>query len=128
MFNKYTIDLSPPGHTVVYKCHPQSSVAYSAKFLACECGCVFTEPIVSLNGNIKIIILVEGLRNTDNLVSVVDTIGDKDLSHLASVISEHHNIPRASIEHSLNRAKVIIKERHGRDIDLSGCTGETLIA
>lgn len=126
MFNRYTIELPPPGELLKYLLVPDQQIVYSARFLVCECGCIYTEPIVYNNGNIRITILIEGVRSTQNLLSYYSELPDENLSTVSTKLAEHHNIEASSIEHSINKAKRIIKNKYGRELDITGCALEAL--
>lgn len=127
MFNRYTIEITPSDEHMKYNCTPTKQLSYSAKFTICECSIIYTEPIVTKNGNIVIILFIRGIRTTAGLLSYTEVTTDPNISTLATKLAQHHNTEVAPIEHSLNRAKVIIKERHGRTIDLCGCVGEAML-
>lgn len=126
MFNRYTIELPPPGEPLKYSLVPDQQIVYSARFLACECGCVYTEPIVYMNGNIKIILLIEGSKSKQNLLHYCSGQPDEDLSGIPARIANFHNIEISPIEHSINRAKKIKRIRYGRELDIVGCPGEAV--
>lgn len=126
MSNRYTITLLPDTENSCYTCSTQGKAYYSAKFISCECGVIYPEPIVYENSNIKFDIYVEGVPSDISRVNIINSSNDPHIIELARRIADLHNKDIEPIEHSINFAKRYIRNKHGREFEFSGCLGETV--
>lgn len=126
MFNRYTITLPSSADNSAYTCTTQGKAYYSAKFVTCECGVIYPEPIIYNNNHIKFDIYVEGVPSDISKIHIIDGSSDPNIIYLAERISSLHNRDIEPIEHSINFAKRYINNKYGREFDIIGCTGEVI--
>lgn len=114
MFNQYSISIITDGDLEHYDCYLLNRIIYKVKFLTCTCGIIYTEPIVSANGDISLTVFIEGNIVVEQPTLIYSSSSDREFESLTEVLTNRHNCERSVVNHIFSRAKIVINTHNGR--------------